>query len=104
MRIILAKDIKAYMAGKCDGIIFQNVSKEDSYVLKNIAERYNKEIKMMEDIISTYSETSIDEEPLQIVASKKKKIWINNGIEAHKINEDDLQDYLSKGYRIGKKK
>ena len=104
MRVIFAKDVKAYMAGKCDGIIFQGVTPEDKEILANLASKYNKEIQVMEDIISTYNPDSNEEEPQQLVASKKKKVWVNNGSEAHKINEDELKDYLAKGYKIGKKK
>lgn len=31
------------------------------------------------------------------------KIWVTNGVELHRIDENDLSAYLNKGYKRGKK-
>ena len=107
MKVIIANNIKDYMNGKCDGIIFTNVEDKDVDNIKRFATKYNKEIQIMDSIISTYdpnSDSKTEDTPQQLVASKKKKVWINNGKETKRINEDELQTYLSNGYKLGKKK
>ena len=107
MKVIISKDIKNYFNGKADGIQFLNVSEEDAKTLKSLAIKYGKSVELMDSIISTYNPENDEpisdtEEPID--KPKEKKVWINNGSETKRVNKSELKDYLTKGYKIGKKK
>lgn len=110
IRVTIANNINTYIMGKSDGLIFKDVSKEDINLLKELAERYNKQIRVSEVLeptcfVDNIESTSDESDNEEVVTDKRKikKIFITNGKETIKITPDKLTEYLSKGYRPGRK-
>lgn len=104
LKVLIANDLKTYVQGKSDGLIFSDVANEDIKTLKKLAETYNKQIKIieMQDAVESIS----SEEPKDLNSDKRKikKIFVTNGKETIKITPDKLPEYRQKGYVQGRKK
>ena len=103
-KVLIANNMKSYMLGQSDGIIFKNVSSEDVATFNDLAIKYNKQINIISyDDITETKATSNVEEVIKIDKRKVKKIFITNGKETIKITPDRLLEYKAKGYRTGRK-
>ena len=99
LKVMIANNMEMYLKGKSDGITFKDVTSSDYKQIKLIAEKYNKQLK----VIDMLDPVSFVNEPSETITKKVKKIFITNGKETIKINPDLLQEYMAKGYRTGRK-
>lgn len=111
LKVLIANNMDTYLLGKSDGLTFKDVSSEDFETLKSIADKYGKQLKTIEvgtpkSFVKTKSvivETVDTETPELNDKRKVKKIFITNGKETIKIVPEKLPEYLSLGYKPGRK-
>ena len=104
---MIANNISTYLEGQSDGLIFKNVTDKDIKFLTTLAEKYNKQIRIIEvsdapnENISVVTNLETD----NIIKDKRKikKLFMTNGTETIKITPDKYAEYLAKGYHRGRK-
>lgn len=95
------------MLGQSDGIIFKNITEEDLNTLINLARKYNKQtnvIRITDIEVIEQPKEEVHEETLIIDKRKIRKLFVTNGKETIKILPEELDNYIQKGYRRGRKK
>jgi site-specific DNA-cytosine methylase len=70
LKVMIANNMEMYLKGKSDGITFKDVTSSDYKQIKLIAEKYNKQIKVIDTILSiikTWKNTNDIDSPTHTV-------------------------------------